>query len=83
MKQVLDSGWVSLASSAVIGALCALVSATFWISDNDNKLEAHAASIERLEHSVGGLEDIHDRLARIEGKLDVILNNRLRGLPGN
>jgi hypothetical protein len=76
MKQVLDAGWVSLASSAVLGAAAALISASFWVSDHDLRLDAAEMAIVRMDDSLDGLSAIQDRLARIETKLDLLLSGR-------
>lgn len=73
---------MKMASSAVLGAAGAIVSITMWVDNNNFTLNAHSHEIQRLQASdtiiYDQLRSIDARLARIEGKLDVILNHGRR-----
>ena len=76
MKAFLDSGWVSLASSAIIGAVATIISLSFWVSEITSRLDAEELAIQRMDRSIEDLTEMKERLARIEGKIDLIVSGR-------
>lgn len=76
------ASWTKLAISAIFGAVSGIISVTAWVSDKQHLIEAHGASIERLQATDNVMFDqlskINQRLSSIEGKLDVILNQKFR-----
>lgn len=75
-KAYIPAKWLMIVISAAVSAT---ISATLFLADNQSKIEAHEASIHRLESSQGDihidLRKIDERLSRIEGQLSIIIGN--------
>ena len=73
-------GWVKMASSAVLGAAGAIVSITMWVGDKNYTIQAHELAIQRLQVTNNALYDtlqeINQKLSKIDGKIEVMLNGR-------
>lgn len=74
MKIEIKSIWMVI---GFITTLCINVATGAWIASAHNT--EYSDRLSTLEKNTNDLSDVRVRLSRIEGKMDVLLNNVLKG----